>query len=55
VIQIVLSVQSDSKSSEKETEEQEGASVAGQDISDKIEFSLLHSLFSLDLSENLYN
>ncbi len=55
MIQIVLSVQSDSKSSEKETEEQEGASVAGQDISDKIEFSLLHSLFSLDLSENLYN
>jgi hypothetical protein len=50
-----LSVQSDSESSEKEAEEQEGVSVAGQDIPDKIEFPLLHSLFSLDPGKNLCN
>jgi hypothetical protein len=50
-----LSVQSDSESSEKEAEEQECVSVTGQVIPDKIEFPLLHSLFSLDLGKNLYN
>jgi hypothetical protein len=44
-----------SESSEKEAEEKEGVSDACLNIPDKIEFPLLHSLFSLDLGKNLYN
>ncbi len=48
-------MQSESESSEKEAEEQEGVSVAGLVIPDKIKFPLLQSLFSLYLGTNLYN